>query len=51
MDIVELLESLGVKLKKTGNEYVGSCLFHEDHNPSLTVNREKGLWCCLGKEP
>ena len=21
---------------------------HNDHNPSLSVNREKGLWHCFG---
>ena len=48
MDIVKLMESLGIKLKKVGAEYVGLCPFHGDHNPSLSVNREKGLWHCFG---
>ncbi|MFH0847755.1 MAG: bifunctional DNA primase/polymerase [Chloroflexota bacterium] len=50
LDIVELMENLGIKLKKTGNEYSGLCPFHDDHNPSLSVNREKGLWHCFGCE-
>jgi len=48
LDIVELIEKLGVRLKKTGKEYAGLCPFHDDHNPSLSVNREKGLWHCFG---
>lgn len=48
LDIVELIESLGIRLKKVGNEYMGVCPFHNDHNPSLSVNREKGLWHCFG---
>lgn len=48
LDIVELMGNLGVKLKKTGKEYSGLCPFHDDHIPSLSVNREKGLWHCFG---
>jgi len=47
-DIVELMGMLGVKLKRMGKEYVGLCPFHDDRNPSLSVNREKGLWHCFG---
>jgi hypothetical protein len=47
LDIVELIENLGVKLKKNGKEYTGLCPFHDDHKPSLSVNREKGLWHCF----
>ena len=49
-DIVELMENLGVKLKKTGKEYSGLCPFHDDRDPSLSVNRGKGLWHCFGCE-
>jgi len=48
MDIVELMGNLGIKLKKAGKEYVGLCPFHDDRNPSLSVNREKGIWHCFG---
>jgi hypothetical protein len=48
MGIVELMESLGVKLKKVGREYTGLCPFHDDRKPSLSVSREKGLWHCFG---
>ena len=48
LDIVELMGNLGVKLKKTGKEYSGLCPFHDDRDPSLSVNREKGLWYCFG---
>jgi len=47
-DLVELLDMLGIKLKKVGGEYMGLCPFHNDHKPSLSVNREKGLWHCFG---
>lgn len=47
-DIVELIENLGVKLKKVGREYKGLCPFHPDRQPSLSVNRRKGVWHCFG---
>jgi hypothetical protein len=47
-DILELFDTLGVKLKKVGSEYTGLCPFHEDTNPSLFVNSEKGVWHCFG---
>jgi len=48
LDIVELMENLGIKLKKTGKEYIGLCPFHDDHTPSLSVDRDKSLWHCFG---
>jgi len=34
-------------LKKNGKGYVGLCPFHEDTNPSLSVNTQKNLWQCF----
>ncbi len=49
-DIVTLIESYGTKLKArpTSNEYVGQCPLHDDKDPSLHVNRAKGVWQCKG---
>jgi DNA primase catalytic core len=47
-DLVRVVESYGVKLRKTGRNYVGRCCFHEDKTPSLIVTPEKGLWHCPG---
>jgi DNA primase catalytic core len=47
-DIVRVVESYGVKLRKTGRNYVGRCCFHDDKTPSLIVTPEKGLWHCPG---
>jgi len=35
LDIVDLIESLGVKLKKVGSEYMGLCPFHDDHKQEI----------------
>ncbi|MFB6290332.1 MAG: DNA primase, partial [Candidatus Bipolaricaulia bacterium] len=46
-DIVELV-SRYVNLKKSGKSYKGVCPFHEDNDPSLTVDQTKKLWHCFG---
>lgn len=43
LDIVDLVESF-VSLKKSGKNYKGLCPFHDDKNPSMHVNQEKGLF-------
>jgi len=50
IDIIEYLASLGIELKPVGagGEYRGLCPFHEEAEPSLQVNRRKGLWHCFG---
>ena len=45
-DIVEVL-SEHLSLARKGKEYVGLCPFHQDSNPSLYVNREKGIFKCF----
>jgi len=47
-DILSLITGLGIELHKAGSEYMGLCPFHDDHNPSLSVNLEKGIWHCFG---
>lgn len=49
-DIQELLEQRhGVKFPDTSsNKVMVLCPWHEDHNPSLSVDREQGLFHCFG---
>lgn len=48
VDLVALIESRGIKLKKTGKSYKARCPFHEEQTPSFTVTPSKGLWHCFG---
>ena len=48
VDIIALIESKGIILKKNGKGYFGLCPFHEDKNPSLSVNPDSNLWQCFG---
>jgi DNA primase len=47
-DLVELVRSRGIELKRKGKQLVGKCPFHDDHEPSLIVDPKKQLWNCLG---
>ena len=48
IDLLALIQSRGVALKKRGGQYVACCPFHEEKTPSFTVTPAKGLWHCLG---
>jgi len=43
-----LVERSGVTLKTSGENLLGLCPMHEDHDPSLVLTPSRGLWHCLG---
>ena len=48
VDLAALVESRGIKLKNNGKTWFGLCPFHDDHNPSLSINPSTNLWQCFG---
>ena len=48
VDLVALVRSYGVQLNGGGENLMGLCPFHDDHDPSLAVTPDKQLWNCLG---
>lgn len=48
VSLVTLVERRGVALKKHGDNLLGLCPLHEDHDPSLVISPTKNLWHCLG---
>ncbi|MCP4108557.1 MAG: toprim domain-containing protein, partial [Desulfobacteraceae bacterium] len=48
VDIVSLFTYFGVKLEPKGKNHIGNCPFHDDKTPSLSVDRDKGLYNCFG---
>ena len=41
-----VVETLGGQLKRVGHEFLTQCPWHDDTNPSLTINDEKGFCFC-----
>ncbi len=46
LSIVDLISTY-ISLKRSGRTYTGLCPFHDDKNPSMQVNEEKGLYHCF----
>ena len=46
VSLAKYIEHNWQPLKKIGSEYKTLCPFHDDKNPSLSVNDEKGLYYC-----
>lgn len=45
-DLVSVVTSYGVKLRQRGQEYIGLCVAHDDHDPSMSVVPLKGFVHC-----
>ncbi|MBN2435564.1 MAG: toprim domain-containing protein [Spirochaetes bacterium] len=50
-DLVTIIQSKGIQLKKKGQSYVGLCPFHNEKTPSFIVDPMKQLWNCFGCPP
>ena len=48
ISIKDMVESSGIKLKRSGKNYMGLCPFHNDTNASLSIDPVQNLWNCLG---
>ena len=46
-DIVAVISDY-VRLKKTGQNFVGLCPFHSENTPSFTVSRQRQMFYCFG---
>ena len=45
-NIVDIIRDY-VPLIQRGKNYFGICPFHDDHNPSMSVSPEKGVYKCF----
>src|SRR3989304_9250451 len=48
VNILLLFESFHVQLSPKGKGFIGKCPWHPDKQPSLSVDRDKGLYHCFG---
>ena len=46
LSIIDLVENY-TSIKKSGNGYIGLCPFHDDSNPSMHIDEQKGLYHCF----
>lgn len=47
-DMIDVMEGYIDLQRKTDEQYVALCPFHEDKNPSFSVNPVKGVYHCFG---
>ncbi|EKR62734.1 putative DNA primase [Leptospira weilii str. 2006001853] len=47
-DLLALVRSYGIELRKHGLNWLGRCPFHDDKRPSFVVTPTKHLWHCMG---
>lgn len=45
-DIVDIISSY-ISVVKKGRNYFAVCPFHDDHNPSLSISKDKGIFKCF----
>jgi DNA primase catalytic core len=48
VSIQRLAEARGIKLHRSGRSLMGLCPFHDDRNPSLSIDPVKNEWHCFG---
>lgn len=48
MSYADQIEARLVVVSRSGSEWSALCPFHDDRNPSLSINVETGLWLCFG---
>ena len=47
-DPAYFLSALGIEIKRTRKDFLSAtCPFHDDTNPSFSVNRTHGGWICF----
>lgn len=46
--ILDVLSRYGIEAERQGNKHMALCPFHDDHNPSLSVDPIKNVWHCFG---
>ncbi len=48
VSVQRLAEARGIKLHRSGRSLMGLCPFHDDRNPSLSIDPVKNEWQCFG---
>ena len=46
--ILDVLGRYGIEVRKQGAKPMALCPFHDDHNPSLSIDPVQNVWHCFG---
>ncbi|MBE6139938.1 MAG: hypothetical protein E7172_00115 [Firmicutes bacterium] len=46
-DLIEVIKSYGIELKKKGNNYYCKCPFHDDKKCTMAISKEKQIFNCF----
>ena len=46
-DLVDVISSYGVQVKRAGAGYMACCPFHHEKTPSFSIQPEKGFYHCF----
>lgn len=44
----DVCDELGIMTKRTGNDFICSCIFHSETNPSMHIRTDKNTFYCYG---
>ncbi len=49
-NLPDLIQSYGIEVKRRSGGWIARCPFHDDNNPSLSINQKDGIWLwhCFG---
>ena len=47
-DLVDIISSYGINVKRAGSGYMACCPFHHEKTPSFSIQPEKGFYHCFG---
>ncbi len=47
-DILAVIQSEGIELRRRGRDHWACCPFHMEKSPSFKISEEKQLWYCFG---
>ena len=48
IDLADLISSYGVKMRRSGANYMACCPFHHEKTPSFSIQPGKGFYHCFG---
>ena len=48
IDLVDLISSYGVQVRRAGTSYKACCPFHREKTPSFNIQPDRGFYHCFG---